>query len=87
MCTPPTGTATFWRMSGWPKDATVFKTAYPGPCIIGHRTEVNQCALSGAARWLATTLRGGQLTELKNVILFDNVQVPHYNYVGFHPWL
>ena len=38
------------------KDATVFKTAYlHGPCIIGHRTEVRQCAFIRAARWLATT--------------------------------
>ena len=58
-------------------DATVFKTAYlHGPCIIGHGTEVRQCAFVG------DNCVVGNSTELKNVILFDNVQVPHYNYVG-----
>ena len=54
------------------KSATVFQTAYiHGPAIIGKNAEVRQCAF----------IRGNS-TELKNVILFNKVQVPHYNYVG-----
>ena len=59
------------------RDATVFPTAtIIGPCIIGHETEVRPGALVGEHCVV------GNSTELKNVILFDNVQVPHYNYVG-----
>ena len=53
-----------------------------GPCIIGEDTEVRHCAF---VRGNALVGRGavvGNSTELKNVILFDGVQVPHYNYVG-----
>lgn len=65
------------------KDATVFKTAYlHGPCIIGHGTEVRQCAFIRGAALVGDNCVVGNSTELKNVILFDNVQVPHYNYVG-----
>ncbi len=65
------------------KDATVFKTAYIGaPCIIGHRTEVRQCAFIRGSALVGNDCVVGNSTELKNVILFDNVQVPHYNYVG-----
>ena len=65
------------------KDATVFKTAYlHGPCIIGHRTEVRQCAFIRGSALVGNDCVVGNSTELKNVILFDNVQVPHYNYVG-----
>ena len=64
-------------------DATVFKTAYlHGPCIIGHRTEVRQCAFVRGSALVGNDCVVGNSTELKNVILFDNVQVPHYNYVG-----
>ena len=65
------------------RDATVFTTAYiHGPCIIGHRTEVRQCAFIRGSALVGDNCVVGNSTELKNVILFDNVQVPHYNYVG-----
>ena len=65
------------------KDATVFPTAYLGaPCIIGHHTEVRQCAFIRGSALVGDNCVVGNSTELKNVILFDNVQVPHYNYVG-----
>ena len=65
------------------RDATVFTTAYiHGPCIIGHKTEVRQCAFIRGSALVGDNCVVGNSTELKNVILFDNVQVPHYNYVG-----
>ena len=65
------------------RDATVFATAYiHGPCIIGHKTEVRQCAFIRGSALVGDNCVVGNSTELKNVILFDNVQVPHYNYVG-----
>ena len=64
-------------------DATVFKTAYlHGPCIIGHGTEVRQCAFVRGSALVGDNCVVGNSTELKNVILFNRVQVPHYNYVG-----
>ena len=65
------------------KDATVFSTAYvKGPCVIGHGTEVRQCAFIRGNALVGENCVVGNSTELKNVILFDNVPVPHYNYVG-----
>ena len=65
------------------KDAEVFPTAYiKGPCIIGHGTEVRHCAFIRGNALVGDNCVVGNSTELKNVILFDNVQVPHYNYVG-----
>ncbi len=65
------------------KDATVFPSAYiAGPCIIGHRTEVRQCAFVRGSALVGEDCVVGNSTELKNVILFDHVQVPHFNYVG-----
>lgn len=65
------------------KDATVFPSAYiAGPCIIGHGTEVRHCAFIRGSALVGDNCVVGNSTELKNVILFDNVQVPHYNYVG-----
>lgn len=65
------------------KDATVYATAYiGGPCIIGHKTEVRQCAFIRGSALVGDNCVVGNSTELKNVIIFDNVQVPHYNYVG-----
>ena len=65
------------------KDATVFPSAYvKGPCIIGHKTEVRQCAFIRGSALVGDNCVVGNSTELKNVILFDNVQVPHFNYVG-----
>ena len=65
------------------KDAKVFASAYiGGPCIIGHRTEVRQCAFIRGSALVGDNCVVGNSTELKNVVLFDKVQVPHYNYVG-----
>jgi NDP-sugar pyrophosphorylase family protein len=65
------------------KDAEVFSSAYiHGPCIIGRRTEVRQCAFIRGNALVGDDCVVGNSTELKNVILFDGVQVPHYNYVG-----
>ena len=65
------------------KDAIVFPSAYiKGPCIIGHRTEVRHCAFIRGSALVGDDCVVGNSTELKNVILFNHVQVPHYNYVG-----
>ena len=65
------------------RDATVFPTAtILGPCIIGHETEVRPGAFIRGSALVGGHCVVGNSTELKNVILFDNVQVPHYNYVG-----
>ena len=65
------------------KDATVFDSAYiAGPCIIGHNTQVRQCAFIRGSALIGDNCVIGNSTEIKNVIIFDNVQVPHYNYVG-----
>ncbi len=65
------------------KSAKVFPSAYVGgPCIIGPETEVRHCAFIRGSALVGTGCVVGNSTELKNVILFDKVQVPHYNYVG-----
>ena len=65
------------------KDARVFESAYiNGPAIIGPGTEVRQCAFIRGNALVGANCVVGNSTELKNVIIFDNVQVPHYNYVG-----
>ena len=65
------------------KTATVAPTAYLGsPCIIGAGTEVRHCAFIRGSALVGENCVVGNSVELKNVILFDNVQVPHYNYVG-----
>ena len=65
------------------RDATVFSTAtILAPCIIGHNTEVRPGAFVRGNALVGDNCVVGNSTELKNVILFDNVQVPHYNYVG-----
>lgn len=53
-----------------------------GPCIIGADTEVRHCAFIRGSALVGAGCVVGNSTELKNVILFDSVQVPHYNYVG-----
>ncbi len=53
-----------------------------GPCIIGENTEVRQCAFIRGNALVGNDCVVGNSTELKNVILFNHVQVPHYNYVG-----
>lgn len=65
------------------KTAKVFPSAYLGaPCIIGANTEVRHCAFIRGSALVGENCVVGNSVELKNVILFDNVQVPHYNYVG-----
>ena len=53
-----------------------------GPAIIGKNTEVRQCAFIRGNALVGENCVVGNSTELKNVVLFNNVQVPHYNYVG-----
>ena len=63
--------------------AKVAPTAYIGaPCIIGANTEVRHCAYIRGIALVGENCVVGNSVELKNVIIFDNVQVPHYNYVG-----
>ena len=65
------------------KTAKVFPTAYLGaPCIIGAGTEVRHGAFIRGSALVGENCVVGNSVELKNVILFDNVQTPHYNYVG-----
>lgn len=63
--------------------AKIAPTAYIGsPCIIGANTEVRHCAYIRGSALVGENCVVGNSVELKNVIIFDNVQVPHYNYVG-----
>lgn len=65
------------------KSATVFPSAYiHGPAIIGKNAEVRHCAFIRGNAIVGEGAVVGNSTELKNVILFNRVQVPHYNYVG-----
>ena len=65
------------------KSATVAPTAFLGaPCIIGAGTEVRHCAFIRGSALVGENCVVGNSVELKNVILFDGVQVPHFNYVG-----
>lgn len=65
------------------KTAKVAPTAFLGaPCIIGSDTEVRHCAFIRGSALVGSGCVVGNSVELKNVILFDSVQVPHYNYVG-----
>ncbi len=65
------------------KTAKIFPSAYLGaPCIIGPDTEVRHCAFIRGCALVGKGCVVGNSVELKNVILFDGVQVPHYNYVG-----
>ena len=65
------------------KDATVFASAYiAGPCIIDHGAELRHCAFVRGSAIVGKHAVVGNSCELKNVVLFDNVQTPHFNYVG-----
>ena len=65
------------------KTAKIAPTAFLGaPCIIGPDTEVRHCAFIRGSALVGANCVVGNSVELKNVILFDSVQVPHYNYVG-----
>lgn len=63
--------------------ARIAPTAYLGaPCIVGPETEVRHCAFVRGAALIGAGCVVGNSTEIKNAILFDHVQVPHYNYIG-----
>lgn len=65
------------------KDANVAPTAFINPpCIIGHRTEVRHCAFIRGNALVGDGAVVGNSTEVKNAIISDGVEVPHYNYVG-----
>ncbi len=65
------------------RDAVIASTAsITGPCIIGKGAEIRQCAFIRGSAIVGEGAVVGNSTELKNVILFNKVQVPHYNYVG-----
>ncbi|MBP5305981.1 MAG: UDP-N-acetylglucosamine pyrophosphorylase [Lachnospiraceae bacterium] len=78
-----------YLISGEKNDIYIHKTAkvaptacINGPCIIGPDTEVRHCAFIRGSALVGSGAVVGNSTELKNVIIFDNAQVPHYNYVG-----
>ncbi|HAB65851.1 MAG TPA: UDP-N-acetylglucosamine pyrophosphorylase, partial [Firmicutes bacterium] len=65
------------------ESAKVYDSAYLGaPSVIGANSEVRHCAFIRGSALVGENCVVGNSVELKNVILFDNVQVPHYNYVG-----
>lgn len=65
------------------KTANVYPSAFiKGPAIIGENAEIRHCAFIRGNAIVGNNAVVGNSTELKNVILFNNVQVPHYNYVG-----
>ena len=65
------------------KSAKVFDSAYLGaPCIIGEESEIRQCAFIRGGALVGDNCVIGNSCELKNVIIFDNAEVPHFNYVG-----
>ncbi|NLW89573.1 MAG: UDP-N-acetylglucosamine pyrophosphorylase [Clostridiaceae bacterium] len=65
------------------KSAKIYPSAMiTGPCIIDHGAEIRHCAFIRGSAIVGKNAVVGNSTELKNVILFDSVQVPHYNYVG-----
>lgn len=65
------------------KEANIAPTAYIGaPCIIGKDSEVRHCAYIRGSALIGENCVIGNSTEIKNSIIFDCVQVPHYNYVG-----
>lgn len=65
------------------KSAKIFDSAYiNGPAIIDEEVEVRHCAFIRGNAIVGKKVVVGNSTELKNVVLFNNVQVPHYNYVG-----
>ncbi len=65
------------------RDALIAPSAaLNGPLIIGHDTEVRHCAYLRGNALVGNNCVVGNSTELKNVILMNQVQVPHYNYVG-----
>ena len=65
------------------KSAKVFDSVYlHGPLIIDENAEVRQCAFIRGNAIIGKGATVGNSTELKNAILFDEVQTPHFNYIG-----
>ena len=65
------------------KSAKIFDSVYiDGPCIIDEEATVRQCAFIRGSAIVGRGATVGNSTELKNVVLFNKVEVPHYNYVG-----
>lgn len=65
------------------KSVKIAPTAYIGaPCIIGKDTEIRHCAFIRSSALIGEGCVIGNSTEVKNAIIFDGVQVPHFNYVG-----
>ena len=65
------------------KDAKVFPSAYLGaPCIIDHGAEIRHCAFIRGSAIIGKNSVFGNSCEIKNSIIFDDAQTPHYNYVG-----
>lgn len=65
------------------KSAIIAPTAFiVGPCIIDAQTEVRHCAFIRGNAMIGKKCVIGNSTEVKNAIIFDEVQIPHYNYVG-----
>lgn len=61
----------------------IAKTAsITGPCIIGEGTELRQCAFIRGSAIIGKNVVIGNSTEVKNAIIFDNAECPHYNYIG-----
>ncbi len=65
------------------RQAKIAPTAFIGaPCIIGKNTEVRHCAFIRGTALIGENCVVGNSTEIKNAIIFDSVQIPHYNYIG-----
>lgn len=65
------------------KSAKIFPSAYiAAPCIIDENSEVRHCAFIRGGVIVGKNCVVGNSTEMKNCIIFDNVQIPHFNYVG-----
>ena len=65
------------------KSAKVFPSAYiAAPCIIDENAEIRHCAFIRGSVIIGKNCVVGNSTEVKNSIIFDDVQIPHYNYVG-----
>lgn len=65
------------------KSAKVFESAYiAGPCIIDEGAEIRHCAFIRGSAIIGKGSVVGNSTEVKNALIFDGVQVPHYNYIG-----
>ena len=65
------------------KSASLSESAHIGsPCIIGENADIRHCAFIRESAIIGNSCVVGNSTEVKNSILFDNVQIPHFNYVG-----